>query len=228
MESGEYTSTFQTIDGCDSIVNLSLDVSENYNMEDTIVSCGFYLWPQNGISYSSSGLYLDPLQTVNGCDSIYSLHLNILHVYQFDETIESLDSFIWAVNDENYTQSGTYEANFTTVEGCDSTYTLNLTINIPKNIFVPEVFSPNADGINDRFTIFGNEPLERIESLTIYDRWGNLLANYTNFPPNDMNYGWDGKAGEKELNPGVYIYNAQVRFKDGSTSLLKGAVTKTK
>lgn len=227
-ESGEYSSIFQNIYGCDSIVNLILAVSQTYSFEQTFESCDSFYWPISGLDYFSSSVYTYRMQTINGCDSIFMLNLSIHPSFLFEETIESLDSFIWTINGVKYNQSGNYEVMLETTEGCDSIYRLNLIINIPKNIFVPDAFSPNADGINDKFTIYGNESLERVVSLDIYDRWGNSLASYRDFPPNDTNFGWDGHGRGMELNPGVYIYMALVRFKNGDIVSLNGEITKTK
>ena len=54
-----------------------------------------------------------------------------------------------------------------------------------------------------------------IQRLSIYDRWGGLLFNQNNFPPNDSDYGWDGTSEGKELDTGVYVYVARVEFVNG-------------
>jgi gliding motility-associated-like protein len=226
--SGEYTTIFQTVDGCDSLIILDLNISEKYNIIETIETCDSYTWDKNGQTYTSTGTITLPLQTIKGCDSIYTLQLSIHPSYEFEEFVETFISYAWPVNGEKYFQSGIYESFFKTNEGCDSVYKLNLFINPNVNVFVPNAFSPNRDGINDRFTIYGDESLEWIEALNIYDRWGNSLASYTDFPPNDPNYGWDGNGRGMELNPGVFIYTARVRFLDGNTAFLNGEVTKTK
>jgi gliding motility-associated-like protein len=227
-ESGEYTVIKQSVAGCDSIIILKLLSFDAFEQIEIIESCDVYFWPQNGQLYTSSGIYTIPLQSIHGCDSIYRLYLSIHPSFQFEETIETFHSYTWQVNNLKYFQSGIIEALFKTVEGCDSLHKLNLIINPRSKLFVPSAFSPNGDGINDKFTIYGDEYLERIEELTIYDRWGNRLANYTDFPPNDTNYGWDGRRRGIELNPGVFIYTARVRFVDGDSTFLKGEVTKTK
>lgn len=48
---------------------------------------------------------------------------------------------------------------------------------------MPNVFSPNGDDVNDKFTIYGNPALEEIEVLQIYDRWGELVLKDTTFHP---------------------------------------------
>ncbi len=65
--------------------------------------------------------------------------------------------------------------------------------------FIPNVFSPNYDGINDEFRPFGCSP--SVYELKIFDRWGQLL-----FVSNSISDGWDGKLNGQFMNPGVYVY----------------------
>jgi hypothetical protein len=71
-------------------------------------------------------VYIDSLQTSTGCDSVVTLNLN---VYPIDAiTIDStvLDAFTW--NGVDYATSGSYTQFFTSIHGCDSSVTINLTI----------------------------------------------------------------------------------------------------
>ncbi|GHB53166.1 hypothetical protein GCM10007390_02360 [Persicitalea jodogahamensis] len=84
----------------------------------------------------------------------------------------------------------------------------------PAEIFIPEGFSPNGDGINDRF-VLGNVPDEINVSLEVYNRWGQLVHQ-----ENDYKGDWDGKGnrnvaggGKKELADGTYFY--MIRLSDG-------------
>jgi gliding motility-associated-like protein len=72
-------------------------------------------------------------------------------------------------------------------------------------MFVPNVFSPNRDGINDVFQPTFSKP-GAIETyrLQIFDRWGNLM-----FESQDPAVGWDGQSNDKVLNPGVYVWRIE-------------------
>lgn len=109
--------------------------------------------------------------------------------------------------------------------GCTAEASFNIRVAIIKDVWAPNVFSPNADQVNDRFTIYGKPTLISIDKLQIYDRWGELLYEDHDLPPNDPNFGWDGYFRGTLLNPGVFVYVAQVRFVDGETRLLYGDVT---
>ncbi|MDX9798868.1 MAG: T9SS type A sorting domain-containing protein, partial [Bacteroidales bacterium] len=74
---GFYTQNLQTIKGCDSIVNLSLIVNHIYS--DTIFGdiCQGETYNLNGFNENTTGFYTQNLQTINGCDSIINLSLNV-------------------------------------------------------------------------------------------------------------------------------------------------------
>ncbi|MBK9103583.1 MAG: gliding motility-associated C-terminal domain-containing protein [Saprospiraceae bacterium] len=92
-------------------------------------------------------------------------------------------------------------------------------------VYIPNVFSPNGDGINDVFTIYGNKDVDLIVELQIFDRWGNQVFINREFPPNEINFGWDGTFRNKDMNPAVFAYWARVRYKDGTEAPHKGDVT---
>jgi len=91
------------------------------------VSCGPYLWTQNGENYSSSGIYYDTLINQAGCDSLIVLDLTINSPTNENLTITSCDSY--TLNGQTYNTSGTFTQTLTNEAGCDSILTLNLTIN---------------------------------------------------------------------------------------------------
>lgn len=110
-------------------------------------------------------------------------------------------------------------------EGCQASDTM--IVNVIKEglrYYAPTAISVNEDGINDRFTLFGNKQLEEIRYLRIFDRWGNLLFERNEFPPNDESYGWDGRAGGKVVAQGVYVFSALIKMAAGGERLLKGEV----
>ncbi|MEO6133268.1 MAG: T9SS type B sorting domain-containing protein, partial [Saprospiraceae bacterium] len=102
---------------------------------------------------------------------------------------------------------------------------LELFIEKVTDIYVPTVFSPNGDGINDVITVYGSAEVQSISSIRYYDRWGGLLSEIRHFPPNDPAYGWDGTVNGKSANEGVYVWIAEVERKDGKTQVFSGNVT---
>ena len=109
--------------------------------------------------------------------------------------------------------------------GCIAQASLMLEAAIDPGVFIPNVFSPNGDGVNDAFTVFGNADVKRIVELRVFDRWGSFVFSNTDFPPNAENSGWDGSFRNADMNPAVFVYWAHVEFEDGSESFYKGDVT---
>ncbi|MBK7342525.1 MAG: gliding motility-associated C-terminal domain-containing protein [Saprospiraceae bacterium] len=110
-------------------------------------------------------------------------------------------------------------------DGCIATDQVLITVNDgPVRYFIPTVFSPNGDGINDGFTIYGNELISRISELSIYDRWGTLLFQRTDLSPGIVSEGWDGKYRGELLDPAVFIYSATIRMTNGQERLIKGEI----
>lgn len=94
-------------------------------------------------------------------------------------------------------------------------------------IYIPNIFSPNNDGINDVFSIF-IEPasgIEKIYSLQMYSRWGELIFEQTNFIPENGLTEWKGNYKGRPLNSDIYVYKIIIDFEDGNTLLLNGDIT---
>ena len=88
--------TFKTINGCDSIVSLNLTINYSKSFIDSIVACNSYTWV-DGVTYTSSDTAArDTFRTINGCDSVVSLNLNIntidKSVYISRDTLISLST----------------------------------------------------------------------------------------------------------------------------------------
>ena len=94
-----------------------------------------------------------------------------------------------------------------------------------QNAYAPNVFSPNGDGVNDRFNIFGNVGLKEIKQLKIFNRWGNMVFEGQNIDPNNPAEGWDGTWKGTVLGPDVFVYWAELAWWHDTLSYLKGDVT---
>ncbi len=121
--------------------------------------------------------------------------------------------------------SATFAAILTDTAGCTASDSMRLTVIVPRIIFIPTVFSPNGDDINDKFTISGRRNLINIAYMRIYDRWGNQVFENTDLDPGVEEDGWDGKFSGDPAAPGVYVYVAQLMYEDGSDEVIKGGIT---
>ncbi len=128
-QSGTYSNTYTTTNGCDSIVTINLTINNPVTTApQTVSTCNSYTaaW---GTVYTQSGTYSNTYTTTNGCDSIVTINLIINNpVTTAPQTVNTCNSYTAAWGTV-YTQSGTYSNNYTASNGCDSIVTINLTIN---------------------------------------------------------------------------------------------------
>jgi gliding motility-associated-like protein len=110
-------------------------------------------------------------------------------------------------------------------DGCTSTDSLLITVLPPNDIFIPNVFSPNEDGINDFFYVQGPPHAELITEFNIFNRWGALVFSAENIPPNQESLGWDGWFKGEPVNPAVFVYTVSVQFADGDIINYSGDIT---
>ncbi|MCO5269742.1 MAG: fibronectin type III domain-containing protein [Brumimicrobium sp.] len=125
------TWTLTNAAGCDSIVTLDLTINYSTTGTDNISTCATsYTWPANGQTYTSDVTGVtETLQTVDGCDSIVTLNL-ILGVIHTTDVQVACDTYTWPENGQTYTSSNNSDfVTLTSVDGCDSIITLDLTIN---------------------------------------------------------------------------------------------------
>lgn len=115
--------------------------------------------------------------------------------------------------------STTYYLTITTPEGCIITDSVDVNVKINcGDDYIPNIFSPNDDGENDRFIVQGRCIAKM--SMKIFNRWGNLV-----FETDDLLEGWDGTTKGKLANTDVYQYVITVTWFDETVNKYKGTVT---
>ena len=101
---------------------------------------------------------------------------------------------------------------------CYGSATLHADVLPHKPVFVPNSFTPNGDGNNDVFQIFG-EGIKTLD-LKIFNRWGELV-----YESNNQFEGWDGTyKGQMQL-PQVFTYATKIYFLDDTKVEKKGTIT---
>ena len=116
----------------------------------------------------------------------------------------------------------TYEAIVRNIYGCEAADTIVIkTFCEGSQVFIPNAFTPDGDGINDILMVRA-KGISQVKSFRIYSRWGELLFEKTNFPPNTAAYGWDGTIRGKTGAPEVYVYTAEVTCDNLQTYTYKG------
>jgi gliding motility-associated-like protein len=102
-----------------------------------------------------------------------------------------------------------------------------IVVHVDKNrkIFVPTAFSPNNDGANDYFCLYGGSGTRRILTFKIFNRWGTMMYQRTDLPPMDvLNGGWDGQFQGRDASNDTYVWVAEIEFEDGEKEVFKGDV----
>jgi gliding motility-associated-like protein len=112
----------------------------------------------------------------------------------------------------------------TNIYGCTTSDTICIKTFCPTTeVFIPNAFSPDGDGINDVLLVQG-KGIKMIRSLRVFSRWGELVFEKTNFQPGDPSNGWDGKVRGKQATPDVFVYVCEVLCEKGVPSTFKGNV----
>jgi len=92
-----------------------------------------------------------------------------------------------------------------------------------RDVYIPNIFSPNGDGHNDEFGVLGGD-ISMINSFSIYDRWGMRIMHVEDKELNDPSAFWDGTSQGQPLAPDTYSYTAQILYLDGLEKVVAGQI----
>ncbi len=147
-----------------------------------------------------------------------------------------LDTFYWTYEDlmpcdicfEQWLmpfETTRYELTVVNQNGCIATDDILIQVQKNRLVFIPNVFTPDNDGHNDLFMIYGGQDVLKVNTFSIFDRWGETIFKQENFRPNDPSHAWNGIYKGAPMNPAVFIYFAEIEFIDGRVELYKGDFT---
>ncbi|MCB9273014.1 MAG: gliding motility-associated C-terminal domain-containing protein [Lewinellaceae bacterium] len=125
----------------------------------------------------------------------------------------------------NPVKTTTYTITITDESGCTAQDEVAVIVVKARQVYIPNAFSPNADGRNDSFTVYAGPGVRLVQELKVFNRWGGLVFENDNFQPNDPGLGWDGMFKGEPAQIGVYAYYAVVEYLDGETLLFEGDVS---
>jgi gliding motility-associated-like protein len=115
----------------------------------------------------------------------------------------------------------TYTLYVIDTNGCSSEGMISIHVTPDYQIYVPNAFTPNSDGTNDVFEIYGNKKLWKELNVRIFNRWGEKV-----FESSDSKFAWDGTFHGVLQNPQVYVYELRITFINGyAMPLQKGSIT---
>ncbi len=201
---GVFETTIMNSVGCDSLITVSLELVE-----------------------SNEGIELGMDEEINLGDEI-----DIIPVWYDPNMV----NFVWTNNnnvilgeessleDLLLLESTTFYVYGEDENGCIALDTIDVRVDRNIDIFIPNIFTPNRDGANDFFGLFGNPAVQSIKDLYIYDRWGELV--HEDHDQLLRTYrGWDGKFKSEDVVPGVYAYLVTFTIIDGTEEVFSGDVT---
>jgi gliding motility-associated-like protein len=135
----------------------------------------------------------------------------------------SCDTCLNTLLNSNATTS--YKLKVSTKYDCTDTLGINVNVYFQNTLALPNVFTPNGDGLNDRFYVIAGKDVEKIKSFLIYNRWGKKVFEKNNSLPNDAYSGWDGTTNGKNAEMGTYVYTVIIEFRDGTSKTYNGTIS---
>lgn len=118
-----------------------------------------------------------------------------------------------------------YILDITDVNGCKGRAETTIKVSGKLPVYIPNSFTPNRDGINDFFTLYHADIIQRILKFEIYDRWGELMYDARNIEPSSELARWDGTFKGEKLSPAVFIYLIEIELKNGRRKTFSGDIS---
>lgn len=204
--SGQYIDSLSTTFGCDSVIITNLVVNPTFNDSTVISICQGDSIFLDGSFQHNSGIFTDSLQSIAGCDSVVTTSLIVNPsssiIASNDTTIEACGSvqlnanggvsYLWSPSTglsctscPNPIASPIITTSYvvsSTTNACSNSDTVIVAVEGSSPLIIPNVFTPNQDGINDGFNFSGG--CLNAVNKKIFNRWGQLLLSLTKLPKN--------------------------------------------
>jgi len=204
-------------------------VAGNYTVSLTVTNSAGCI----GVSTATVNVYPVPAADFSATPQPTTILDNNVHFYDQTTGGAMITSWNWNLGNHTtstsqnpiclYTDTGSFAVQLvvTSNHGCKDSVIKYIRINDEFSLYVPNAFSPNADGVNDIFYAKGDGV--RDFKMYIFDRWGNML-----FFTDDIAKGWDGRylsKGESIVQEDVYVWKIQCKTNKGERKQLSGHVS---
>jgi gliding motility-associated-like protein len=247
---GVYVDVIKNQNCADAIISkLAFSKKKNTQLDTTV--CEGKSLKIGTKEFTQAGIYKEVLKNKLGCDSIVSIQLKVSKIEIFTpDTIEITEGeevnlavttaeknliYEWSPPDfltcvkcpktiSKPSESIDYTVKGTSKDGCEAEAKINVKVFKRGEVFIPTAFSPDDNGTNDFFTVFGNQGVAKILDFSVFDRWGNQVFNQKNVLPNDPIAGWNGSYKNERVQQGVYIYKIQIEMANGKIRDYSGDV----
>ena len=204
LEAGSYTLTVEDVDGCLRSYDVMIESESNFTFslgDDIELSLGDSILLNPFINTTSGNLSIQwqPTDYLN-CDSC------IAPITKPFRTI-------------------TYQAFLTDDFGCTLSDDITIVVSQKEGLFIPNAFSPNGDGRNDRLVLFSDASILTIDRFQIFDRWGSLVFERKDFLPNvDDGLNWEGMIKGQLAPIGAYTYVTVFKTVAGEEHVVSGII----
>lgn len=185
--------------GCDSLVQVSISFRELwvYLGEDTEIIKGDEICIQEQFGMNPVGISWSPTPP---CPDSSCLTQCIVPLQTLSFSITAVDS-----------------------TGCVLTDDIRIRVSNRNRVYAPTVFNPDANFPNNRFFLGADNGVQSIRRLFIADRWGELLFDVKDIPPDYPDAGWDGSYRGQTMHSGSYMFWAELERIDGTTFIETGS-----
>ena len=245
-DAGIFVGNFISVGGCDSVHIVTVEETDSIISTFEYFICTGDSIEIFGETIYTSGVFSESYFTTGGCDSIVNIIVTAYPELSVTFTNDTVTSNLTGVilspiytgsnytiswsPDENLscndcpnpvvipTENGWYYVTITDINGCSSTDSIYVTLDITSIVDIPNAFSPNGDGVNDFFGILNAGNCEIIY-FNIYNRWGEMI-----FTTNNISGTWDGTYKEIPQEIGTYVYVAD-GYCDEKKFTLTGTLT---
>ncbi|KRP08760.1 MAG: hypothetical protein ABR94_05300 [Sphingobacteriales bacterium BACL12 MAG-120802-bin5] len=237
--SGTYISNLLTLDGCDSIIQIDLQV---YNVFDTLINaiiCEGETYPlPDGTNAGVEGIYEFNYLSAYDCDSSYTIQIQVIAeledfvLFSSDTLIcddlpfiyltvdEGIGNVLWSTGSSSFSILVEEEGLYSVIVSNDCfTYTDSVLVSTCPIANLPNAFSPNGDDNNDYFQLIHTGISSSNFLVEIYNRWGQKI-----FASSDLSFKWDGKYEGIDQEIGVYVYIIYYDI-NGSSIVKSGTIT---
>lgn len=238
---------------CDSIVTTTLSIRPLVEQAYSATICSGDSYTVSNSVYRQPGVYTDRIaRPFPQCDSIVTTTLTLIDpvltltggsVYQPGDSLRlrvsieppGLYQFQWTPPDQltcatcpdpwaKPLETTVYKLTISTNgQSCRRSGETTVVMETC-NLYLPNAFTPNNDGVNDIFKPIGGGCVARINELVVYNRWGEIIHSRADFSVSDASFGWDGTYRDQPAKAGQYTYRIYYLQKNGRTRSLVGTV----
>jgi gliding motility-associated-like protein len=250
---GNYVRVITFSNVCDSTVYLNLKVNPIVRFKQVLAICEGDSVAVGDTLYRTTGIFVKILTAKTGCDSIVTTDLKVNKLElslrsdlyalvkgdsaQLVTLVEPKGQYTFRWNPPTALscadcpapwskpgQSMRYDVFVTDPDqACKKKARVTVLVK-PCEVYVPDAFSPNADGRNEVLLVYAGNCIRRILKMVIYNRWGEVVYQRENFLASDQAGGWNGMYHGLLSAPGAYPYKIQAEFANGIIQDSKGMI----